>query len=100
MKHTQGEIHGGKASTNEFDLFDNSGHPVCRISTMGPQEENHERIKALWNAANDMTTERAVILLERGDEMAIMLSEVVRWIEDSGTDARDMKALLVDMEGK
>ena len=77
MKHTQGEMKAGGVKGNTIKI----GKQV--IAKIGPtlnyganagkpieeSKHNAERIEALWNAANDMTTEEAMKYITHGREM-------------------------------
>lgn len=64
MKHTQEKI--------EID----NGYKLAWLLTNDRWEENRERISALWNAADGMTTEEAVRYLEHGREIEAMLWDI------------------------
>jgi hypothetical protein len=81
MKHTSGEIAvHRKTSHSNILVGELNGMPFEVASTQRGtryDDPNAERITALWNAANGMTTEQAVKYLKYGEDAKELLADLL-----------------------
>jgi hypothetical protein len=102
MKHAQGRIamHTG---TDGAVLYNADGTIADIPIDLIEWEGNAIHMKAIWNAAEGMTTEQAVRYLEHGAEMVKTMETLMNTLQLASNGEWDntvVKDLIAKMEGK